>query len=107
MSNGVLNGAMNRKALILLGPVAGLVMFAGAIWIASTLVNREYKDPYRAPAATVDVTPRVGGIAAVKADAESKDRERSELQRRLDDVEKAERDKRLRIRGRAADVARR
>jgi cytochrome bd ubiquinol oxidase subunit I len=72
VSNGVMNGAMNRKALILLGPVAGIVMFAGAIWIASTLVSREYKDPYRAPAATVDVTPRAGGITAEKADADSK-----------------------------------
>ena len=72
MSNGVLNGAMNRKVLFLLGPVAGIAMFVGAIWIASTLVNREYKDPYRAPAETVDATPRVQGIAAEKADAESK-----------------------------------
>jgi cytochrome bd-type quinol oxidase subunit 1 len=68
----VLNGAMNRKVLFLLGPVAGIIMFAGAIWIASTLVSKEYKDPYRAPAATVDVTPRAGGITAERADAESK-----------------------------------
>jgi cytochrome bd ubiquinol oxidase subunit I len=72
VSNGVLNGAMNRKVLFLLGPVAGIIMFAGAIWIASTLVSKEYKDPYRAPAATVDVTPRAGGISAERADAESK-----------------------------------
>ena len=26
--NGVMNGAMNRKLLFVLGPVAGLVMFA-------------------------------------------------------------------------------
>ncbi len=71
MTNGVMNGAMNRKLLFLLGPVAGLVMFAGAIWIASTLVSREYKEPYRAPAASVDATPRAGGLAAEQAAAES------------------------------------
>ena len=31
MTNGVMNAAMNRKLLVLLGPVAGLVMFAGAV----------------------------------------------------------------------------
>jgi cytochrome d ubiquinol oxidase subunit I len=62
----------NRKVLVLLGPVAGLAMFAGAVWIASTLVSREYKEPYRAPAASVDQTPRAEGLAAEKADAESK-----------------------------------
>jgi cytochrome bd-type quinol oxidase subunit 1 len=69
-----MNGVMNRKVLVLLGPVAGLVMFAGAIWIASTLVSREYKEPYRAPAATADVTPRAQGLAAEQADAERKAR---------------------------------
>jgi cytochrome bd ubiquinol oxidase subunit I len=69
-----MNGVMNRKVLALLGPVAGLVMFAGAVWIASTLVSREYREPYRAPAATVDATPRAQGLAAEKADAESKAR---------------------------------
>ena len=53
----------NRKLLILLGPVAGLVMFAGAFMMASWLVNREYKEPYRAPSATVDPTPRAAGEA--------------------------------------------
>jgi cytochrome bd ubiquinol oxidase subunit I len=62
----------NRKVLVLLGPVAGLAMFAGAVWIASTLVSREYKEPYRAPAAAVDQTPRAEGLAAEKAEAESK-----------------------------------
>ena len=38
-------------------------MFAGAVWIASTLASREYKAPYRAPAATVDQTPRAAGLA--------------------------------------------
>jgi cytochrome bd ubiquinol oxidase subunit I len=69
-----MNGVMNRKVLALLGPVAGIVMFAGAVWIASTLVSREYKEPYRAPAAAVDATPRAGGLAAEKADAETKAR---------------------------------
>jgi cytochrome bd ubiquinol oxidase subunit I len=74
MTNGVMNGAMSRKVLVLLGPVAGLMMFAGAIWIASTLVSREYKEPYRAPSAAVDRTPRAEGLAAEKADAEAKAR---------------------------------
>ena len=74
MPNGVMNGAMNRKMRVLFGPIAGLVMFAGAIWIASTLVSREYKEPYRAPAAAADATPRAQGLAAEKADAETKAR---------------------------------
>jgi cytochrome bd-type quinol oxidase subunit 1 len=65
---------MNRKVLILLGPVAGLLMFAGAIWIASTLTGREYRDPYRAPKTTVDATPRTEGLNAERADAETKAR---------------------------------
>ncbi len=65
-----MNGVMNRRMLVLLGPVAGLVMFAGAIWIASTLVSREYRDPYRAPAAAADTTPRTQGLAAEQAAAE-------------------------------------
>jgi cytochrome bd ubiquinol oxidase subunit I len=69
-----MNGALNRKLLVLLGPVAGLVMFAGAVWIASTLVSREYKEPYRAPAASVETTPRVEGLAAEKAEAETRAR---------------------------------
>jgi cytochrome bd ubiquinol oxidase subunit I len=74
VTNGVMNGALNRKLLVLLGPVAGLVMFAGAVWIASTLVSREYKEPYRAPAASVETTPRVEGLAAEKAEAETRAR---------------------------------
>ena len=35
------------------------------------LTNREYKDPYRAPAAVVDATPRVGGLTAERAQAEA------------------------------------
>jgi cytochrome bd ubiquinol oxidase subunit I len=74
VTNGVMNGALNRKLLVLLGPVAGLVMFAGAVWIASTLVSREYKEPYRAPAASVETTPRVEGLAAEKAETETRAR---------------------------------
>ncbi|HMI30848.1 MAG TPA: cytochrome ubiquinol oxidase subunit I, partial [Candidatus Limnocylindrales bacterium] len=74
MSNGLMNGAMNRKVLILLGPVLGIVMFAGAVWMASRLVRSEYKDAYRAPSATVDQTPRTEGLAAEKTDAETKAR---------------------------------
>jgi cytochrome bd ubiquinol oxidase subunit I len=74
VTNGVMNGAINRKLLVLLGPVAGLLMFAGAVWIASTLVSREYKEPYRAPAASVEATPRAEGLAAEKAEAEARAR---------------------------------
>ncbi len=53
----------NRKLLVLLGPVAVLVMFAGTVQMASWLMSREYKEPYGAPAATVDRTPRAAGLA--------------------------------------------
>jgi cytochrome d ubiquinol oxidase subunit I len=65
---------MNRKLLVLLGPVTALVMFGATIKMASSLLDREYKEPYRAPAATVDPTPRAEGLAAEKADAERKAR---------------------------------
>ncbi len=72
MTNGVSNSAMNRKVLFLLGPVTGLVMFAGVVMIATFLTNREYKEPYRAPSAIVDPTPRAEGLAAERAAAEAK-----------------------------------
>jgi hypothetical protein len=53
----------NRKLLVLLGPVLGILMFVAAWKMASSLMSREYKDPYRAPAATVDQTPRAAGQA--------------------------------------------
>src|SRR4029078_4619986 len=31
--------------------------------MASSLTSREYKEPYRAPSATVDQTPRAAGVA--------------------------------------------
>src|SRR4029453_3077408 len=72
VANGVMNGAMNRKVLILLGPVVGIAMFIGVVWMASVFVtHNEYKEPYRAPAATVDATPRAEGVTAEKAAAES------------------------------------
>jgi cytochrome bd ubiquinol oxidase subunit I len=68
----VMNAVKNRKLQVVLGPVAALVMFAGAVWMASVLTSREYKQPYGAPTATVDSTPRAEGLAAEKADAETK-----------------------------------
>src|SRR5438552_12261412 len=66
---------MNRKVLILLGPVAGILMFIGVVWMASRFVSRnEYRDVYRAPVATVDATPRAGGLAAEKAAAETREK---------------------------------
>ena len=58
-----MNAAMNRKLLVLLGPVAALVMFAGTVKMASWLLSREYREPYRTPSATVDQTPRATGLA--------------------------------------------
>jgi cytochrome bd-type quinol oxidase subunit 1 len=70
-----MNSARNRKLLILLGPVAGIAAFVLVVWIASVFVSHsEYRDTYRAPAATADSTPRVEGLAAEKADAETKAR---------------------------------
>ena len=62
---------MNRKLLFVLGPVTGLVMFGAVVLIATFLTNREYREPYRAPAATVDPTPRAAGLADEKAAAEA------------------------------------
>ena len=67
---------MNRKLAILLGPVAGLVMFAAAVWMASLLVSREYKEPYRAPSVTVDTTPRAAGRVDEASAAAKQDREK-------------------------------
>jgi cytochrome bd ubiquinol oxidase subunit I len=72
VTNGVMNGAMNRKVLFVLGPVTGVLMFAAVMWMVSQLVNSEYREPYRAPAAITDVTPRAEGLAAERADAEAK-----------------------------------
>jgi hypothetical protein len=66
-----MNGVMNRKLLFVLGPVTGLVMFAAVVFIATFLTNREYREPYRAPAVIADPTPRVEGLAAERAAAEA------------------------------------
>jgi cytochrome bd-type quinol oxidase subunit 1 len=65
------NGVINRKLLFVLGPVTGVVMFAAVVLIATFLTDREYKEPYRAPSAVVDPTPRVEGLAAERAAAEA------------------------------------
>jgi hypothetical protein len=67
-----MNGLMNRKALFVLGPITALLMFGAVVMTVSFLLNREYKEPYRPPAATVDPTPRAEGLAAERAAAESK-----------------------------------
>jgi cytochrome bd-type quinol oxidase subunit 1 len=71
VANGLMNGSMNRKLLFIFGPITGVVMFAAVVLIATFLTNREYTEPYRAPAATVDATPRVDGLAAERAAAEA------------------------------------
>src|SRR5918993_388318 len=58
----------NRKMLVVLGPVLGIVMFGASVKMASVLMSTEYKEPYGAPAATADPTPRVQGLAADKED---------------------------------------
>src|SRR4029079_11609463 len=56
---------MNRKLLILVGPVAGIAMFVAVVWIATVFVSHnEYRDAYRAPAAAADATPREAGVSA-------------------------------------------
>jgi cytochrome bd ubiquinol oxidase subunit I len=67
-----MNGAMNRKLLFIFGPVTGIVMFLAVMWMASQLISREYKEPYRVPGVTVDTTPRAAGVTAEAADAEAK-----------------------------------
>jgi cytochrome bd ubiquinol oxidase subunit I len=62
----------NRKLQFLLGPVLVLVLFGAVVQMASWLMSREYKEPYGAPAATVDSTPRAAGLADEKADAEAR-----------------------------------
>ena len=71
MANGLMNGALNRKVMFLLGPVTGLVMFGAVLMVATFLTNREYKEPYRAPTSIVEPTPRVDGLAAERAAAEA------------------------------------
>jgi cytochrome bd ubiquinol oxidase subunit I len=71
-----MNGVMHRKLLFVLGPLTGVLMFAGVVLIALFLTNREYTEPYRAPATTVDATPRVAGLADEAAAAEAANRAR-------------------------------
>ena len=66
-----MNGVANRKLLFVLGPVTGLVMFGAVVLIATFLTNREYREPYRAPVAVVDPTPRAAGLDAERAAAEA------------------------------------
>jgi cytochrome bd-type quinol oxidase subunit 1 len=55
---------MNRKLLVLLGPVAVLVMFAATATMASRLMSREYRPPDTTLSATVDQAPVAAGLAA-------------------------------------------
>jgi cytochrome d ubiquinol oxidase subunit I len=71
VTNSAINNAINRKLLFVVGPVTGLVMFGAVLMVATFLTNREYKEPYRAPVAIVDPTPRVEGLAAERAAADA------------------------------------
>ena len=67
----VMNAPANCWSLF--GPVAGIAMFVLVVWIATIFVSHnEYRDTYRAPATTVDQTPRAEGVAAEQAAAETK-----------------------------------
>src|SRR3990170_1590469 len=66
----------HRRLLFVLGPVAALLMFAGTVKMVSVVVSREYRAPYRAPSATVDLTPRAEGLAAERVEAERQARAR-------------------------------
>jgi len=72
VKTALITALKNRKMLVVLGPVLGLVMFGASVKMASVLMSTEYKEPYGAPAATADPTPRVQGLAADKEDAEKK-----------------------------------
>ena len=67
--NAVRKAVRNRKLQVLLGPVVAIVMFAGAVQMASLLMSGEYRSPARAPLETVDQTPRVAGLADEAEDA--------------------------------------
>ena len=47
-------------------------MFAATVKMASWLMSREYREPYGAPAAAVDRTPRAAGLAEEAAAAAKK-----------------------------------
>src|SRR6187401_2362618 len=68
----MMNGLRSKKLLFVLGPVTGLVMFGAVLLVATFLTNREYRDPYRAPVAVVDPTPRTQGVVDEAAAAEAK-----------------------------------
>jgi cytochrome bd ubiquinol oxidase subunit I len=57
----------NRRLLIVLGPVAALVMFAGSVKVASSLMGREFQAPSSAPSAARDATAGADGQAAAQA----------------------------------------
>ena len=80
-----MNALKNRKVLILLGPVLGLLMFAATVKMVSVVMSREYRDPYRAPQGTVDQTPRATGVAdeaaAAVKQAEAKPYEEAEYRK--------------------------
>jgi hypothetical protein len=60
----------NRKVLVLLGPLVGLVMFVGAVTMAS--MSRESQEPSQAPSATVAPAPGAAGQPGEQAEAEKK-----------------------------------
>ena len=64
------------RLFALLGPVAGLVMFAGAVTMASALWNREFKEADLVTSATVEQTPQAAKPAdqapAASAQAQNK-----------------------------------
>nr|MDQ3347611.1 hypothetical protein [Acidobacteriota bacterium] len=68
-----MNAVRNRALLVLLGPVAALVMFAGAVNIASASVSRASQEA--SPGEPQPVQSE--GLAGEKLDAENKARARA------------------------------
>ena len=62
VTNTVRKAVRNRKLQVLLGPVVAIVMFAGAVQMASWLMSGEYRSPARVPVETLDQTPRAAGL---------------------------------------------
>ena len=72
------DGALvNRKLLVLLGPVIALVMFAGAVRMAASLMGRESAAASRAPAALVEQTAPAAQAEAPAAAAQTAPRHKT------------------------------
>jgi cytochrome d ubiquinol oxidase subunit I len=67
---------MNRKLLVLLGPIVLFVLFAETVNVASSPMSHEYGKPDQPSSAAVDPTPPAQEPASEQADAETKAQEK-------------------------------